>query len=57
LDGQSEVLTGDSVLTATDGDLIVVPPKQVHAFGTPRARTAELLIVQHPAWNGSGPSG
>jgi quercetin dioxygenase-like cupin family protein len=48
LDGQSEILTGRRVLSANAGDLVVVPPDQVHAFGTPRERGAEILIVQAP---------
>jgi mannose-6-phosphate isomerase-like protein (cupin superfamily) len=48
LEGQSEILTGDRILTADEGDLVVVPPNQVHAFGTPAGHATELLIVQTP---------
>lgn len=48
LDGQSEILTDRRLVNATEGDLVVVPPNQVHAFGTPRGRGAEILIVQAP---------
>src|SRR5216117_1224337 len=32
LGGAVEILSGDQVLTAHAGDLIIVPPKQAHAF-------------------------
>jgi mannose-6-phosphate isomerase-like protein (cupin superfamily) len=48
LDGRSEILAGDRVLTASEGDLVVVPPRQVHAFATPPGHTTDLLIVQAP---------
>jgi len=48
LDGQSQILAGRRVLNAAEGDVIVVPPNQVHAFGTPDEGSAEILIVQAP---------
>jgi mannose-6-phosphate isomerase-like protein (cupin superfamily) len=48
LEGRAEVLSGSRIVTAGEGDLIVVPPNQVHAFATPKNSSAELLIVQAP---------
>src|SRR5438128_9494110 len=39
LDGELQVLTGEQVVTAGKGDLVVVPPNMVHAFGTPPGHT------------------
>jgi quercetin dioxygenase-like cupin family protein len=43
LDGQSEILTGRRVLSAKEGDLVVVPPDQVHAFD-------DNHFVDSPEW-------
>ena len=48
LDGQVQLLAGDQVITASKGDLVVVPPDMAHAFATPPAHTADFLIVQAP---------
>jgi quercetin dioxygenase-like cupin family protein len=48
LDGQLQLLTGESVLNAMKGDLVVVPPNTVHAFATTPGHTADFLIVQAP---------
>ncbi|MER6328908.1 cupin domain-containing protein [Streptomyces sp. NPDC001034] len=60
LDGAAEVLSGDDVVTAERGDLIVVPPDRPHSpsprlrscRGTPTAAvpgaTADLLVVIAP---------
>lgn len=48
LDGQIQLLTGDQVITANKGDLVVVPPDMAHAFATPPGHSADFLIVQTP---------
>ncbi|CAL9632649.1 cupin domain-containing protein [Streptomyces sp. enrichment culture] len=49
LTGRLEFLLGDQTLMATEGDLIVVPPNLVHAFGTPPDTPADVLVVMTPA--------
>lgn len=48
LDGEAQVLTGDRVVTATKGDLVVVPPMVAHAFAAVPGSEADLLIVFTP---------
>ncbi|MFR9788906.1 cupin domain-containing protein [Streptomyces sp. MB22_4] len=48
LDGAAEVLSGDDVVTAERGDLIVVPPDRPHAFAAVPGATADLLVVIAP---------
>ena len=48
LDGQLQLLAGDQVITASKGDLVVVPPDMAHAFATPPGHAADFLIVQAP---------
>jgi quercetin dioxygenase-like cupin family protein len=48
LDGQVQLLAGDQVITASKGDLVMVPPEMAHAFATPPGQTADFLIVQAP---------
>lgn len=48
LSGSVDVLVGEQVRTATQGDLIVVPPGMAHAFGATPGQTAEILIVITP---------
>ncbi|MEU6283664.1 cupin domain-containing protein [Streptomyces sp. NPDC047028] len=48
LDGAAEVLSGDDVVTAERGDLIIVPPDRPHAFAAAPGATADLLIVIAP---------
>lgn len=48
LDGTAQMLAGDEVLTATTGDLIVVPPNVAHAFAAAPGNDAQLLIVITP---------
>ncbi|GGW19716.1 cupin [Streptomyces capoamus] len=48
LDGEAEVLSGDDVVTAGRGDLVVVPPDRPHAFAAAPGSTADLLIVIAP---------
>jgi len=46
--GAAEMLTGERVLTAREGDLVVVPPGTVHAFAAAPATDADLLIILAP---------
>ena len=48
LDGVAEVLSGDDVVTAERGDLIIVPPDRPHAFAAVPGAPADLLIVITP---------
>jgi quercetin dioxygenase-like cupin family protein len=48
LGGSVELLAGDRLLTAREGDLAVVPPGLPHAFAATRASDADLLIVITP---------
>jgi len=48
LSGSADVLTGDRVITANEGDLVVVPPETPHAFAATPGHTADLLIVITP---------
>ena len=48
LDGRVQVLSGEDVLTAEAGDVIVVPPRLPHAFAAQRGGNAEILIVIAP---------
>jgi quercetin dioxygenase-like cupin family protein len=48
LSGTAEILTGQRVLTANEGDLVIVPPGTVHAFAAAPAGDADLLIILTP---------
>ncbi|MER6467905.1 cupin domain-containing protein [Streptomyces collinus] len=48
LDGAAEILSGDDVVTAGPGDLVVVPPGRPHAFAAVPGADADLLIVLTP---------
>ncbi len=48
LTGQAQVLVGDRVLEAQQGDLVVVPQHLPHAFGASPGQTADLLVVLAP---------
>lgn len=48
LDGELQVLTGERVITASAGDVVIVPPQQAHAFGSASRAGADLLIVIAP---------
>jgi uncharacterized RmlC-like cupin family protein len=48
ISGAAEMLTGERVLTATEGDLVVVPPGTVHAFAAAPDADADLLIILAP---------
>jgi quercetin dioxygenase-like cupin family protein len=48
IDGVLDVLVGEEVVNASAGDLLVVPPGLVHAFGASRDSVADALIVVTP---------
>ncbi|MGQ4413731.1 cupin domain-containing protein [Streptomyces sp. SAS_269] len=48
LDGAADILSGDDVVTAGPGDLVVVPPGRPHAFAAVPGADADLLIVLTP---------
>lgn len=48
LDGTAQLLSGDKVITAGPGDLVVVPPGLAHAFAAAPGHDADLLIVIAP---------
>jgi len=48
LEGAVRVLSGDQILHAERGDVIVVPPGLAHAFAAEQGSKAELLIVIAP---------
>ncbi|MEV8565619.1 cupin domain-containing protein [Streptomyces sp. NPDC051322] len=48
LDGSAQLLSGDQVVTAGRGDLVVVPPGVPHAFAAAPGEAADILIVITP---------
>ncbi|MEW2132126.1 cupin domain-containing protein [Streptomyces sp. NPDC005435] len=48
LDGAAEVLSGDDVVTAGRGDLVIVPPDRPHAFAAVPGSRVDLLVVITP---------
>jgi len=48
LGGTVDLLAGDQVLTATEGDLLVVAPGTAHAFAASAGCDGELLVVITP---------
>jgi len=48
LEGAVQVLSGSDIVTAEQGDLIVVPPNLAHAFAAARGKSADLLVVIAP---------
>jgi mannose-6-phosphate isomerase-like protein (cupin superfamily) len=48
LDGAADILSGEDVVTAGPGDLVVVPPGRPHAFAAVPGADADLLIVLTP---------
>jgi quercetin dioxygenase-like cupin family protein len=48
LDGTAQLLSGEHIVTADRGDLVIVPPNLAHAFGAAPDRNAEILIVIAP---------
>jgi mannose-6-phosphate isomerase-like protein (cupin superfamily) len=43
--GELEVLVGEKILTAREGDFLVVPPQAVHAFRTPESSGVDMLFL------------
>ena len=48
LDGTAQLLSGEQVVTAERGDLVVVPPGLAHAFAAAPGEDADILIVITP---------
>ncbi|MFC3573188.1 cupin domain-containing protein [Streptomyces yaanensis] len=48
LDGTAQLLSGDKIVTAEQGDLVVVPPGMPHAFAAAPGQDADILIVITP---------
>ncbi len=48
LDGTVDLLAGEQTLTATAGDLVVVPAGAAHAFAASAGHDGELLVVLTP---------
>jgi mannose-6-phosphate isomerase-like protein (cupin superfamily) len=48
ISGAAEMLTGERVVAAAEGDLAVVPPGTVHAFAAAPGSDADLLIILTP---------
>jgi mannose-6-phosphate isomerase-like protein (cupin superfamily) len=48
IDGSMEFLLDDHVSTVAPGDLVLVPPRMPHAFGTAPNATADVLVVIAP---------
>jgi quercetin dioxygenase-like cupin family protein len=49
LDGRVDILVGEDVVTASKGDVAVVAPNTMHAFGAAKGEIADLLILFSPA--------
>ncbi|MFG1810458.1 cupin domain-containing protein [Streptomyces sp. NPDC049040] len=48
LDGTAQLLSGEQVVTAERGDLVIVPPGLPHAFAAAPGHDADILIVITP---------
>ena len=48
LDGKMQVLLDEEIVTAERGDLIVVPPRVVHAYGAALDSDLEVLVLFTP---------
>ncbi|MEU7059867.1 cupin domain-containing protein [Streptomyces sp. NPDC046197] len=48
LDGAADILSGEEIVTAGPGDLVIVPPGRPHAFAAVPGADADLLIVITP---------
>jgi len=48
LEGEARLLSGDDIVTAERGDLVVVPPGMPHAFAAAPGSAADILIVITP---------
>ena len=51
LGGALRVLVGESVITISQGDYLLVPPLMPHAWGTTAETGADVLIVKAPGTN------
>ncbi|MCX4745462.1 cupin domain-containing protein [Kitasatospora sp. NBC_01287] len=45
IEGALDVLLGEEIVTARDGDFLLVPPQTVHAFRTPADHGVDLLFL------------
>ena len=48
LDGTAQFLSGDQVITAGRGDLVIVPPRLAHAFAAAPGHDADILVIITP---------
>ncbi|KAA2267108.1 cupin domain-containing protein [Solihabitans fulvus] len=48
IDGTAQLLSGEEIVTAERGDLVIVPPGKAHAFGAAPGENADILIVITP---------
>ncbi|MFJ2705726.1 cupin domain-containing protein [Streptomyces sp. NPDC087428] len=48
LDGTAQLLSGEQLVTAERGDLVIVPPGLAHAFAAAPGEGADILIVITP---------
>lgn len=48
LSGKADVLAGNRLVRAVEGDLVVAPTDSAHAFGAAAGHDAELLVVITP---------
>ncbi|MEV0915600.1 cupin domain-containing protein [Streptomyces sp. NPDC049967] len=48
LDGTAQLLSGEQLVTAERGDLVIVPPGLAHAFAAAPGEDADILIVITP---------
>jgi mannose-6-phosphate isomerase-like protein (cupin superfamily) len=48
LGGSAQLLVGDRVVVANDGDLVVIPPGLPHAFAAAAGSDPDLLVVITP---------
>jgi quercetin dioxygenase-like cupin family protein len=48
IDGTAQLLSGEQVVTAERGDLVIVPPGFAHAFAAAPGENADILIVITP---------
>src|SRR5207249_2692039 len=48
IDGTAQLLSGDRLVTAERGDLVIVPPGLAHAFAAAPGHDADILIVITP---------
>jgi quercetin dioxygenase-like cupin family protein len=48
LSGTARLLSGEEVVTAGAGDLVVIPPGLPHAFAAPPGHEADILVVITP---------